>query len=213
MRKNLSTHHYVDDAKLYEAMVQYKLKLKENESKGLDKPRVSEYIGSCILLIAKRLSTRPQFINYSYRDEMIGDGVVNCINYIDNFNHEKYKKPFAYFTQIIYYAFIHRIQKEKKHLYVRQKTLQNAYLNGLLNDYQESDGDSYGTVIDLDSDYMANLVEDFEKKLAAKKQKAKSKEADIFEIAEQANNSVGKIKGQDDPFRLANKAITGHIKE
>jgi len=190
-RKTSTKGHYVDNAALFEDLVKYRNKVVEAKEKGLDKPRVSEYSGSCILLIAKRLSTAPQFINYSFREEMISDGVENCIHYIDNFDPSKSSNPFAYFTQITYYAFIRRIQKEKKHMYVKQKTLQNAHIHGLLNDYQDSDSDAHGGKIDLDSEYMSHLVEDFEKKLAEKKQKTKDKSTlDIFEIAEIANNQV-----------------------
>ena len=66
------------------------------------------------LKIANHLSYRPNFINYTYRDDMISDGIENCLQYLDNFDPNKSNNPFAYFTQIIYYAFVRRIQKEKK---------------------------------------------------------------------------------------------------
>ena len=56
---------------------------------------------------------------------MISDGIENCLQYMDNFDPEKSKNPFAYFTQIIYYAFIRRIQKEKKQQQVKQKMIAN----------------------------------------------------------------------------------------
>lgn len=172
--KKKATVNYVDNAKLYTVMIKYRTSAIEAVNLGLDKPRVPEYVGHCILEIARRLSTKSNFINYPFVEDMIGDGVENCIYYIDNFNHEKYSNPFAYFTQIIYYAFLRRIQKEKKHLYVKQKTLQNAFLHGLLNEYQEGD-DAGGSMIDLDSEYMSAIVEDFEKKLEDKKKKVVKK--------------------------------------
>ena len=78
------------------------------------KPPVTNYIGECFLKIANGLSYRPNFINYTYRSEMVSDGIENCLQYIHNFDPEKSKNPFAYFTQIIYYAFLRRIQKEKE---------------------------------------------------------------------------------------------------
>ena len=92
---------------------------------GKEPPRVSEYIGECIYKIATRLSTKPNFINYSYRDEMICDGIENCLQYINNFNPEKSQNAFAYITQIIYYAFLRRIQKEKKQTHIKNKIIEN----------------------------------------------------------------------------------------
>jgi hypothetical protein len=132
-RKRKSTN-YIDNEKMYAEMVDYSQKIKayqktlkelsETDEKP-PKPRVSEYIGSCILMIANRLSTRPNFANYVHREEMIGDAIENCLLYVDNFNPNKSKNPFAYFTQIIYFAFLRRIQKEKKQMYVRMKVLEN----------------------------------------------------------------------------------------
>jgi hypothetical protein len=107
------SEHYVDNKKLFAEMKQYLDGVKEAEESGADKPRIPEYIGECLLKISTRLSTKPNFINYTYRDEMISDGIENCINYIGNFNPEKSDNPFAYFTQIIYYAFLRRIQRER----------------------------------------------------------------------------------------------------
>ena len=106
--------HYVDNAKFLQAMKDWKEQCKDAEEAGDETPRISDYIGECFLKIANGLSYRPNFINYTYKQEMISDGIENCLQYIHNFNPEKSKNPFAYFTQIIYYAFIRRIQKEKK---------------------------------------------------------------------------------------------------
>ena len=117
--------HYVDNKKFLQAMVEYRnLRIKaEEESKK--RPQVTNYIGECYLKIANHLSYRPNFINYTYRDDMISDGIENCLQYMDNFDPEKSKNPFAYFTQIIYYAFIRRIQKEKKQQQIKQKMIAN----------------------------------------------------------------------------------------
>ncbi len=85
-----------------------------------------EYLGSCFSKIATHLSYKPNFVNYMFREDMICDGVENCIQYILNFDPEKSKNPFAYFTQIIYYAFLRRIQKEKKQLEIKQRVLEKS---------------------------------------------------------------------------------------
>ena len=99
--------HYVDNQKFLAAIVEYKRRVDVAKEKGLEKPRVNDYIGGCFLKIANHLSFRPNFINYMYKDDMICDGIENCIQYIDNFNPEKSKNPFAYFTQIVYMSLIH----------------------------------------------------------------------------------------------------------
>ena len=107
-------------------MIEFKEKCKVAEENKEYQPPVSNYIGECFLKIATHLSYRPNFINYTYRDEMISDGIENCLQYVANFNPEKSNNPFAYFTQIIYYAFLRRIAKEKKQTHVRNKIIENS---------------------------------------------------------------------------------------
>ena len=125
--------HYVDNKKFLEAMVEYREKCRVAEEKNKKKPDVTNYIGECFLKIANHLSFRPNFINYTYRDDMISDGIENCLQYMSNFNPEKSNNPFAYFTQIIYYAFIRRIQKEKKQMLVKSKLIANAGIENMMD--------------------------------------------------------------------------------
>lgn len=104
--------HYLNNKEFLAELEKYRASVKRAADAGKTKPRVSNYIGGCFLKIATHLSYRPNFINYMYKDDMICDGVENCIQYIDNFDPAKSKNPFAYFTQIIYYAFLRRIQKK-----------------------------------------------------------------------------------------------------
>ena len=125
--------HYVDNKKFLEAMIEYRNKCIKAEEKNRKKPEVTNYIGECFLKIANHLSYRPNFINYTYRDDMISDGIENCLQYMSNFNPDKSNNPFAYFTQIIYYAFIRRIQKEKKQMQVKSKLIQNAGVENMMD--------------------------------------------------------------------------------
>ena len=125
--------HYVDNKRFLEAMIEYKEKCRIAEEKGKKKPDVTNYIGECFLKIANHLSFRPNFINYTYRDDMISDGIENCLQYMSNFNPDKSNNPFAYFTQIIYYAFIRRIQKEKKQMLVKSKLIANAGIENMMD--------------------------------------------------------------------------------
>ncbi len=116
--------HYVDNKKFLAELIVYREKIAAAAEAGDPKPRVSNYIGECFLKIATHLSYRPNFINYMYREDMIGDGIENCIQYIHNFDPEKSKNPFAYFTQIVYYAYLRRIAKEKRQQSIREKILE-----------------------------------------------------------------------------------------
>ena len=118
--------HYVDNKKFLAELIIYRQQIAEAAEAGDPKPRVSNYIGECFLKIATHLSYRPNFINYMYREDMIGDGIENCIQYIHNFDPEKSKNPFAYFTQIVYYAFLRRIAKEKRQMDIKDKILEKS---------------------------------------------------------------------------------------
>jgi hypothetical protein len=163
--------HYVNNADLLKALIDYRTKKEQAAADGKPKPLLSNYIGECILKIATHLSYKPNFINYSYRDDMILDGVENCIQYIDNFNPEKSKNPFAYFTQIIYYAFLRRIAKEKKQSYIKGKLIQDIPFD--VFETQEHDDDK-----EFHNQYMEFMqqnyqVDDF---IARKKSNRKKKE-------------------------------------
>ena len=123
MNEKKKKEHYVNNKEFLQAMIVYKKLCKEAEESGDEKPLVTNYIGECFLKIANHLSYRPNFINYTFRDDMISDGIENCLQYLGNFNPEKSTNPFAYFTQIIYYAFIRRIQKEKKQTTIKNRLI------------------------------------------------------------------------------------------
>ena len=153
--------HYVNNKEFLQAIIDWKEKVKDAESAGEEQPPVTDYIGECFMKIAQHLSFRPNFITVSYKEEMIGDGIENCLQYVNNFNPEKSKNPFSYFTQIIYYAFIRRIQKEKKQTHTKHKIIEksmmptfdqnplddtnygNQYLDYLQKNMLPTDGDVY----------------------------------------------------------------------
>ena len=118
--------HYVNNKDFLEAMIEYRTKVIAAREKDEPKPKVPEYIGSCFLKIATHLSYRPNFVNYMFKDDMICDGIENCLQYIDNFDPEKSRNPFAYFTQITYFAFLRRIQREKKQLDIKTRILEKS---------------------------------------------------------------------------------------
>tara|TARA_B100001287_G_scaffold206421_1_gene175503 strand:- start:53 stop:523 length:471 start_codon:yes stop_codon:yes gene_type:complete len=120
------SEHYVNNKEFLYAIVAYKKDIREAEAAGQPKPVIPRYIGECFLKIATHLSYKPNFVNYMFKDDMVCDGIENCVQYINNFNPEKSTNPFAYFTQIIHYAFLRRIQKEKKQLEIRQKIIERS---------------------------------------------------------------------------------------
>ncbi len=120
------SEHYVNNKQLLEALIVYREKVAHAKENDLPKPRITNYLGECFLKIATHLSYKPNFVNYMFRDDMISDGIENCVQYIHNFDPEKSRNPFAYFTQIIHYAFLRRIQKEKKQLDIKTKIIERS---------------------------------------------------------------------------------------
>ena len=169
--------HYVNNKEFLDALVLYKEECHDAEMSGNERPPISNYIGKCFLDIATGLSFRPNFINYTYRDEMISDGIENCLQYCTNFDPEKSKNPFSYFTQIIYFAFIRRIEREKKQSYIKHKL---TYESGILEE-----------VLNIDSDIKLNIdvqkndffdIHEFEEKMENKRKSRREKAKNNLEL-------------------------------
>ena len=140
------SEHYVNNKQLLEALIVYKSKVKEALENEKPKPRITNYLGECFLKIATHLSYKPNFVNYMFREDMISDGIENCVQYITNFDPEKSRNPFAYFTQIIHYAFLRRIQKEKKQMEIKNKILEKT---------------GYDQVFNVDDNVLSNSKSDY----------------------------------------------------
>ena len=149
MKKAKEKPHYVDNKKFLEAMIEYRDRCEKAKNRNRKKPEVTNYIGECFLKIANHLSYRPNFINYTFRDDMISDGIENCLQYMDNFNPDKSNNPFAYFTQIIYYAFIRRIQKEKKQIQIKSKLIANTGVENMMDQLQGDDQQYQSQLLDF----------------------------------------------------------------
>ena len=141
--KRKRSEHYVNNKEFLEAIVEYKRKVAVAAEKGEPKPRITNYLGECFLKIATHLSYKPNFVNYMFKDDMVCDGIENCIQYINNFNPEKSQNPFAYFTQIIHYAFLRRIQREKKQMEIKNKILEKSGFDEVFVDNNTLDGNNY----------------------------------------------------------------------
>ena len=176
MKKKKVTQHYVDNKKFLEEMTKFRTKVIKAKDSNRKRPMVTNYIGECFLKIANHLAYRPNFINYTFRDDMISDGIENCLQYMDNFNPEKSKNPFAYFTQIIYYAFIRRIQKEKKQVLVKQKIIANTDTDEFLTQLDGDDGQYKNQMIEFLKANQGNVVEEPKTKKQKKQDKQKNLE-------------------------------------
>ena len=176
MRKKKQTQHYVDNKKFLEEMTKFRNRVLKAQKSGRKRPMVTNYIGECFLKIANPLAYRPKFINYTFRDDMISDGIENCLQYMDNFNPEKSNNPFAYFTQIIYYAFIRRIQKEKKQVLVKQKIIANTDTEEFLTQLDGDDGQYKNQMIEFLKANQGNVVEEPKTKKQKKQEKQKNLE-------------------------------------
>ena len=141
MAKRKRSEHYVNNKEFLAALIRYQEDIEIARLQDKVKPVIPRYIGECFLKIANHLSYRPNFINYTYKEDMISDGIENCLQYVSNFDPTKSNNPFAYFTQIIYYAFIRRIQKEKKQTIIKQKLIMKSGLDELVS--QEADNTEY----------------------------------------------------------------------
>jgi hypothetical protein len=158
--------HYVNNRQMYETLVVYIKSVNDAESRNEIPPRIPEYLGECIYLICNKLSLKPQFSGYTWRDEMISDGIENCIVAMDNFDPSKSDNPFAYFTMIAWNAFIRRIQREKKQTYIKHKNMQNSFI---VDELASEFGLSHGG-----DDKSDDVIRDFENKVEANKKKKKS---------------------------------------
>ena len=169
--------YYVNNKEFLQAMIEYTDSVSLAEQQGKERPRVPNYIGTCIMKIATHLSHKPNFINYTFREDMINDGIENCLQYIDNFNPDKSNNPFAYFTQIIYFAFLRRIEKEKKNLYIKYKLTENANIFGLTDvpgGQGASKGDTTVKYGEWSQEYMDQFIQSFEETKRKKRQPKKA---------------------------------------
>jgi len=175
MKSQKPKEHYVNNKEFLAEMIKFKEMCAKAEKRGRRQPPITNYMGECFLKIANHLSYRPNFINYTFKDDMISDGIENCLQYVSNFNPEKSNNPFAYFTQIIYYAFIRRIQKEKKQAEIKQKLLNRVDIH----QYETIEGDD-GNYTNSYVDYMQKNQKEEKPKKEKKVKKKIVKKLELF---------------------------------
>ena len=145
-RGKTKSEHYVNNKELLNAIVIYRNQCLRAEEAGEPRPRITNYLGECFVKIATHLSYKPNFVNYMFREDMISDGIENCVQYIKNFDPAKSSNPFAYFTQIIHYAFLRRIQKEKRQMDIRAKIIERSGFDEVMTADGNFNASDYNTI-------------------------------------------------------------------
>lgn len=158
--------HYVNNKQLYKDLVEWNKKC--NETDGPD-PRIPDSIAGPLFKICENLSRKANFIGYTFREDMVGDGIENCLKGIKGFNCDKYDNPHAFFTMVAFNAFVRRIKTEAKQTYIKHKNFENTLMN--LDDYQELKA----------NDFHDDIIRNYEDKLTKDKEKANMKKIKINE--------------------------------
>ena len=180
----MSKNNYVDNKQFYAALVERKALQKAAEEAGVEGPEITNYLGKTLLDICTHFSYRPNFINYSFREEMIGDALENCLSVIDNFDTVKYNNPFSYFTQIAFFAFLRRIEMEKKQQYIKFKLLEELPMDELIEMVDADTGDAhFKPAVEFMREHSYFKTKEYEDKRDAKK-KVKTPIENILESSE-----------------------------
>jgi DNA-directed RNA polymerase specialized sigma24 family protein len=189
-KKTKKTKHYVNNKAFFDALVIYKTQYDNAVLTGEALPRISEYIGLCIEMICNRLAFRPNFINYSYQEELARDGIENCFAAINNFDPSKSNNPFAYFTSIAWNAFIRRIDRETAQHYTKHKNLENMFImtDELYTDLNSLPRNGQNTSDNEGLQRHYDVIRKFEERLARKKEKAR--QSGIEKLLMQAENEL-----------------------
>ena len=162
----MAKNHYINNKDFLKEMIKYRTAIRKAKRLGQPKPQIPTYVAKCFMMIAENLSHKPNFLSYTFRDEMVADAIENCVMYVDNFDPSKSSNPFAYFTQITYYAFLRRIQKEKKQLYVKYKSTETA---GILDEYELNENED-GTFRQFEMyENISEFIQNYENAKKAKK--------------------------------------------
>jgi len=178
----MSSNYYIDKKEFYDAIVAYKKQCAEAEDSGSPLPKMNDYLGKCLIDLATRISYKPNFRSYPYREEMIGDGIENGIMAMKSFDPQKSQNPYGYFTTIIHYAYLRRIKKERMQLYRKYKAMHNSIIfKKLAEDSDHNIIDLDGESIDLDytNDFIKNIEEGLERDREKQRQRVReAKERD-----------------------------------
>ena len=138
VKKRKIGNHYIDNERFGKEVSEHVENVKKDIANNEEPRGVSNYIAESFFKISDGLSHSSNFVNYTYREDMVMDGVENCIRYINNYDINKKTrtgKPnaFSYFTQFCWYAFLRRIAKEKKQTQIKQEIIDTAPIDIFAN--------------------------------------------------------------------------------
>lgn len=201
MKKD-ENRHYIDNKKFLQSLIDFKQLFHAAKAVNEERPQVPDYIGDCFIKIANHLAYKSNFINYSFREDMILDAIENCLIYMDNFDPAKSSNPFAYFTQIAYYAFVRRIQKEKRHLQTKYRYIESMDVEGIIRQVHDEGSYDNGflkylkTQVDLANQELHDVKKDTAVKRKPKylqKKDAEHREISMMEENELVDELVEKV--------------------
>jgi len=140
------TTRYIDNKKFSRAVADYVIELKQAEKQNKPRPPIPNYIAECFIMIAEHRAKHPSFAGYPFIDDMIGDAIEKQLRAIGNYNIDMKTRTnapnaFAYFSQIVFFSFLHRIATEKKQLHIKEtliKDLDLAELADCDDDYESA---------------------------------------------------------------------------
>jgi len=164
---------YVDNKKLSKELGKWAKIVREDIKAERKRTPMTDYLGECVFLICNNMGFMPQFINYTYKDEMIGDAIENCIKYSKNYDGDKYNNAFGYISKIAYQAFVRRINISNKryrdHLnYIRSNVNAEEFTDAINAD-NPNDIKGYTTHMD----YLASVIDDMNIELPPEKPRKK----------------------------------------
>lgn len=169
-KKNPNAVEYVNNDFFLSEMISYNRAVKLAEDSGEEKPRIPDTIGECITKIAYNFSRKYNFVNIPFRHEMISDAILMCVKAVENrnFDPEVSKNPFAYFSQVVYFAFLRRINEEEKHQYIKYKSIQSHF-----GDQEEELSRENVHIQNVMPEDVHDFMSNFERKKAEKAKKTK----------------------------------------
>ncbi len=167
--------NYVDNKDFTRALGKWAKVSREQIEQGEKPHRLTDYLAECVFMICNNMGYKSSFINYTYKEEMIGDAIENCVRYIKNFNNEKNNNAFGYVSTIAYYAFVRRIKKENKrhidHLLYVRKTFSEDDIRTALDADNPNDIKNYNTY----TNHMLSILDDMAVELPKKPDRKKRK--------------------------------------
>ncbi len=142
--------------------------------------QITPKLAGMLKLLTERYSCHPNFIGYSFREDMCGEALVNLSRNALLFNPEKSSNPFAFYTTAIYHSFLQYLNTEKRHRNIRDALLIEIGENPSFN-YMEESKQHTGEDASEISEGLADLSKNIEE---AKARRVKQEADDVQGLKE-----------------------------